>query len=313
MSELAVEQQIKEKAFALGFAACGIASCKTFERDSQALESWIKNSYHADMDFMTRYKDKRKYPVLLHEGAKSVIVVLLNYYNPDYLLQKKSDYSFVNYALGKDYHVVMKEKLTNLSEFLTLLVPNVKTQCFVDSAPVFEKAFAVEAGLGWIGKNTLLINPKGSLFFIGELFTDVELHADQIISTHDCGSCDKCVKACPTNALKAPYVLDANKCLSYQSIERKQLELGESVQSYLSEYVYGCDICQRVCPYNMNAIPTNVAEFKVKDEILNFTNYQWEALSEIEFNRIFADSAVKRLGYKKFMENVKLAKEKIEI
>lgn len=312
MSESAVEQQIKNKAFALGFAACGIASCKTFERDSQALESWIKNNYHADMDFMARHKDKRKNPVLLHEGAKSVIVVLLNYYNPDYLLQKKSDYSFVNYTLGKDYHVVMKEKLTNLSEFLTLLFPNVKTRCFVDSAPVFEKAFAVEAGLGWIGKNTLLINPKGSLFFIGELFTDVELHADQNISTHDCGSCNECVKACPTNALKTPYVLDANKCLSYQSIERKQLELGESVQPYLSEYIYGCDICQRVCPYNVHAEPTKIAEFKVKDEILNFSNSEWESLSETEFNRIFADSAVKRLGYQKFMENIKLAKEQID-
>ncbi len=211
--------------------------------------------------------------------------------------------------MGKDYHVVIKEKLNLLSEYLISLFPNTKTRCFVDSAPLFEKAFAVQAGLGWIGKNTLLTTPKGSLFFIGEIFTSLELQSDEPFSKQDCGSCDKCVKACPTNAFNDSYILNANRCLSYQSIERKQIAWDKTFTPFTCNYIYGCDICQRVCPYNLKANNAIIPEFQIKDQILNYSNEDWEQLSENEFNRIFADSAIKRIGYLKFMENIKIAKK----
>lgn len=303
------EQHIKEKAYSLGFDACGITSCQLFEKESNALDEWIKNNYHAQMEFITKYREQRKNPALLHEGTKSVIVVLLNYQNPDYSLQKKSRYSFVQYALGKDYHVVVKEKLHQLSDYLQTLFPETTSRCFVDSAPLFEKAFAVQAGLGWIGKNTLLTTPKGSHFFIGEIFTTLALQSDKPFSKQDCGSCNQCVKACPTHALNTPYVLNAKHCLTYQSIENKDIEWNESLKPFASDYIYGCDICLQVCPYNQAPNTSLIPEFHVKDEILHFTDNQWEQLSEDDFNRIFADSAVKRIGYKKFMENVKIAKQ----
>lgn len=303
------EEQIKSKAFALGFEGCGITSCKTFDKDSRALDAWLNNHYHAEMEFMQRNRDKRENPSLLHPDTKSVIVVLLSYSNPTYISQKKSSYQFAEYALGKDYHVVLKEKLHKLSEFMSGLSSSVDNRCFVDTAPLFEKSFAVEAGLGWIGKNTLLINPKGSTFFIGEVFTTLSLTPDFPLKGHDCGHCNKCVNACPTNALETPYVLNASKCLSYHSIERKQTAWDASIEKQVNHYIYGCDICQQVCPYNEKRKLTGVAEFEIKSEILHFTDNDWENISEETFHKVFADSAVKRIGYQKFKENIRLSKE----
>ncbi|MBP7101906.1 MAG: tRNA epoxyqueuosine(34) reductase QueG [Bacteroidales bacterium] len=303
------EKLIKEKAIALGFTACGITRCKSFEKESIALDSWLQNEYHSDMHFMTRYKEKRKNPVLLHKDVKSVIVLLINYRNPDYIKNKQSNYVFAEYALGKDYHFVIKEKLQKLSDFLTTMFGPSDNSIYVDSAPIFEKAFAVEAGLGWIGKNTLLINSKGSRFLIGELFTNLDLCPDEPCRKSGCENCNKCVDACPTNALIKPYVLNTRRCLSYQSIERKQITWNDELKPFISKYIFGCDICQRVCPYNQQSEPTKVPEFKIKNELLSFSDNQWETLSESDFNRIFVDSPVHRLGYRKFMENIFTAKE----
>ncbi len=303
------EQRIKEKALSLGFYACGITSVPVFDKESNALTAWIENNYHAQMDFITQHSEKRKNPALLFDGLKSVIVVLLNYQNPTYLSQKKSNYTFVQYALGKDYHIVVKEKLDKLSQYLVSLFPQAHTRSFVDTAPIFEKSLAVQAGLGWIGKNTLLINPKGSQFFIGEIFTTVELQSDKPFSGIDCGSCDKCIKACPTNALKQPHLLDANRCLSYQSIERKQIKWEKSLESFAYPFMYGCDICQQVCPFNTMESNTLIPEFTIKNKLLSYNDTDWEQLTEEDFQRIFSDSAVKRIGYLKFMENVKVAKK----
>jgi len=302
------ERRIKEKALTLGFAACGITKCKSFKKESQALDSWLQNEYHSDMYFMTRNKEKRENPVLLHHGVKSVIVLLLNYRNPDYIKNRQSKYIFAEYSLGKDYHLVMKEKLQKLSDFLTSAFGDSDTSCYVDTAPVFEKAFAVEAGLGWIGKNTLLIRSEGSRFLIGELFTTLDLCPDEPYQKSGCENCNKCVDACPTNALIKPYVLNTRRCLSYQSIERKQITWNTKLKPFNSHYIFGCDICQRVCPYNQSSEPTKVPEFKIKNELLTFSDNQWETLSESDFNRIFADSPVHRLGYRKFMENIFTAK-----
>ncbi len=302
MRTQSLEEQIKSKAIEIGFDACGITTCKTFDKESVALDKWLKKSYHANMDFMTRYREKRNNPCLLLQNTKSIIVVLLNYRNPTYLSSKKSDYLFSEYALGRDYHQVLKEKLTILSSYLTTIFPESRHRYFVDSAPIFEKALAVEAGLGWIGKNTLLITPKGSTFFIGEIFTDIILKSDTIHQKSYCGTCNKCIEACPTNALEEPYLLKANKCLSYHSIERKEIEWDISMKNYTTNYIYGCDLCQRACPYNNHNVTHT--EFTIKKEILNYTNYQWETINEEAFNRIFENSAIKRIGYPNFKANI---------
>ena len=304
------EEQIKSKALALGFEGCGITSCKTFDKESRALDAWLNNHYHAEMEFMRRNREKRENPSLLHPETKSVVVVLLNYGNPAYISQKKSSYQFAEYALGKDYHVVLKDKLQQLSDFITALSPSADNRCFVDTAPLFEKSFAVEAGLGWIGKNTLLITPQGSTFFIGEIFTTLSLTPDLPFKGQDCAHCNKCVNSCPTNALGTPYVLNANKCLSYHSIERKQTAWDATIEKQVNHYIYGCDICQQVCPYNVNRKQTAVAKFKIKPEILHFADADWENISEETFHSIFADSAAKRIGYQKFKENISVTKER---
>lgn len=303
-----LEQQIKSKAIEIGFDACGITDSATFDKESLSLDNWIANNYHANMDFITRHRDKRKNPHLLHENTQSIIVVLLNYGNPTYFTHKKSDYSLVEYALGEDYHIVLKEKLRLLTDYLSKIFPESHHRCFVDSAPIFEKALAVKAGLGWIGKNTLLVTKKGSTFFIGEIFTDIPLKSDSPQKESHCGSCNKCIEACPTNALEKPYLLNANQCLSYHSIERKQVAWETDIKNYKSKYIYGCDLCQRACPYNEHRTPNTTPELKIKKEILNYSNSEWEMLSEKAFNHIFKNSAVKRIGYQNFKENIRMAK-----
>ena len=304
------QELIKAKALSLGFDACGIASCKTFEKESRVLEDWLNNRYHADMDIMLRNRDKREKPCLLHPETKSVIVVLLSYHDHDFIHHKQSAYQVAEYALGKDYHKVVKTKLHLFSSYINELFPEALNRCFVDSAPLFEKAFAVEAGLVWIGKNTLLVTPKGSKYFIGEIFTNIPLPADKAYHKNHCANCNRCVEACPTHALDLPYQLNANKCLSYHSIERKHIEWDNSIKS--NHYIYGCDICQQVCPYNAKKNTTQVEEFSIKPPFLHFTNEDWEQINPDTFQALFTDSAVLRIGYQKFKENIRRAKESIE-
>jgi epoxyqueuosine reductase len=258
----------------------------------------LQNGFHADMHYLERNLEKRMNPALLFEGTKSIIVVLLNYHNPTYYKDKKSAYSFSEYALGTDYHIVLKNKLFELSEFIQKHNPDSKNRVFAGSAPVLEKYLASKAGLGYIGKNTLLITAKGSYYFIGEIFTNLTLSYDTPCEDDYCLQCERCVKACPTKALDSPYNLDANKCISYHNIESKN-EIPKDIRDKMGKQVYGCDICQRVCPYNKSAEATNVPEFSIKKEFLEWTDTQWEEMDNAVFEQSFSDSALYRAGFEK--------------
>ena len=298
-------QEIKEKALEMGFSACGITDAEAVSRER---EKWYKkclqNGFHADMHYLERNFEKRMNPSVLVEGTKSVIVVLLNYHNPDYQKNKKSSYSFSEYALGKDYHQVIKSKLFDLLDFIQKRHPDSSNRIFAGSAPVLEKYLACKAGLGCIGKNTLLITPKGSYYFIGEIYTSVPLSYDAPFAKDYCLQCEQCVKACPTGALSSPYNLDAGKCISYHNIESKN-EIPKEIRLKMGKQVYGCDICQRVCPQNENAEPTCLPEFSIKKEFLEWTDTQWETMDATAFDLSFSDSALHRAGYGKVAGNMK--------
>ncbi|MDR1182125.1 MAG: tRNA epoxyqueuosine(34) reductase QueG, partial [Bacteroidales bacterium] len=257
-------QQIKTKALQIGFSACGIIPAESLQVEKENIfRQWLQNGFHADMSYLQRNLDKRMQPQLLLEGTESIIVVLLNYHHPVY--QKPSIYTIAQYALGCDYHVVMKDKLRQLSDFILQHYPKSCNRCFTDTAPVLEKHLAYKAGLGAIGKNTLLITPKGSYFFIGEIYTTLSLQYDSPYSQDYCLQCEQCLKACPVHALEMPYCLNANKCLSYHTIENKN-NIPEEIQSKMGKHIYGCDICQQVCPVNAHAEPTEIKEFSIKPQ-----------------------------------------------
>ncbi|MDR1459483.1 MAG: tRNA epoxyqueuosine(34) reductase QueG, partial [Bacteroidales bacterium] len=237
-------QQIKAKALEIGFSACGIVRAESLRAEREQLfRQWLQKGFHADMGYLQRNIDKRMDPRLLLDGTESVIVVLLNYHQPSY--EKRSLYRVAQYALGCDYHVVMKAKLRQLSDFILQYYPESSSRCYVDTAPVLEKYLAYKAGLGVIGKNTLLITGKGSYFFIGEIYTSLSLQYDSPFLWDLCLECERCLRACPVDALEVPYALNANKCLSYHTIENKQ-DVPLEIQSKMGKNIYGCDICQRV-------------------------------------------------------------------
>jgi len=298
-------QEIKEKALEIGFSACGItdAQAVSLERENM-FKKCLQNGFHADMHYLERNFEKRMNPSLLIEDTKSVIVVLLNYHNPDYQKNKKSSYSFSEYTLGKDYHKVIKSKLFELLDFIQKHYPENSNRAFVGSAPVLEKYLAVKAGLGCIGKNTLLITPKGSYYFIGEIFTSVPLTYDAPFEEDYCLHCERCVNACPTKALDSPYNLDAGKCISYHSVESKN-EIPKEIRSKMGKLVYGCDICQRICPQNKKAEPTSVTEFSIKKEFLEWTDTQWEEMDNTAFEQSFSDTALSRAGFEKVKKNIR--------
>ena len=255
------------------------------------------------MKFLERNISKRLNPKELADFAQSIIVVTLNYYNPDYWTSKKSSYSFAQYGLGADYHEVIKEKLRKLEAFVLELDKDSRNKIFTDAVPTFEKQLAVRAGLGKIGRNTLMLTEKGSYVFIGELFTSLALKADNSLEKEICLHCNRCIDACPTKALQAPYTLNANRCIAYQTIENKD-DIDESVKADIKEYVYGCDFCQRACPINAKAEKSNEPFFAPKKELLNWTDQQWEQLTEPDFQNLFNNSPVLRIGYKKLKSNV---------
>lgn len=309
-----LSQKIKAEAKSLGFFSCGIAQAKAVDHETaQHIKKWLANGDHAGMAYMNNYTDKRLDPRLLMNGVKSIVSVALNY-TPNITLPQE-EYQFAAYALGKDYHDIVKSKLQQLAEKIGFTpLPyheeDRKTdgsinyyRAFCDSAPVLERYWATQAGLGWTGKNHQLIIPRaGSMFFLGELFLDIELEYDQPLS-NKCGKCHQCIDACPTGALLENQELDANKCLSYQTIENRG-ELNKEFAKKMGNVIYGCDRCQQACPWNRYATPNTTPELQPKDELLHMTKEKWQHLTEKQYQQLFQGSAVKRAKYRGLMRNI---------
>jgi len=305
MTKPQLSQRIKYLALELGFDACGIAKVEELTEEKHIIEEWLANKYHGEMLYMERNIDKRVNPSELIGGAQSVISVLLNYY-PEKQLHPNSYYKISKYALGADYHYVIKQKLEPIIQLLQLENPDVNIRAFTDSAPVLDKTWAQRAGLGWQGKHSLLINKEiGSFFFIGEIIVDMDIEPDSPFVKDYCGTCTKCIDACPTDALLEPYKMDATKCISYLTIESKN-DIPEELVPKLNNWIYGCDICQDVCPWNSNAKPTNEAAFIISDKLSLMQKPDWEELKKPDFKRMFKHSPLERSGYKRLMQMVDL-------
>ncbi len=299
---------IKKKAAELGFDLCGISKVNELIEESRKLSNWLNNKMHGEMNYMQNNLDKRTNPKKLVTNAKSVISVLYNYY-PSELLPEKSNYKISKYAYGEDYHFVIKKKLRELLNYIKKQADIRYARIFVDSAPVMDKVWALKSGLGWIGKNTCLINKKmGSFFFIGEIITDLELEYNREIQKDLCGKCTKCIDACPTGALAKPYVLDARKCISYLTIEYKG-KLPNKLKSKFDNRIFGCDICQDVCPWNKFSFPHNEPAFIPSKELINMNKDKWEQLTLKKFNNLFKKSAIKRTNYEGLMRNIKFSQK----
>ncbi len=294
---------IKKKAKDLGFDLCGIAPVRSLDDHGKRLKEWIECGHHGEMAYMNRNVEKRIDPSLLVDNARSVIVTGMNYYSS--YEPEKNQPVFSRYALGWDYHKVLKDSLYELLAYIKESRPDTRGRVFVDTAPVLERAWAVEAGLGWAGKNSMLINKKlGSYFFLGLIISDAELDYDSAENKDYCGSCRKCIDACPMSAIKDDRTIDSNKCISYLSIEYK----GDMPPGYgekAGRRVFGCDICQEVCPWNRKAPETKIKEFEPLPGIKSYTSEQWKSISRDEFYSVFEDSAVLRTGYKGFMRNLR--------
>ena len=288
----------------MGFDACGIASATALEKESAHVEQWLEGGREGEMGYLTRNKEKRYDPRLLVEGTKSIVTILYNYF-PKQRLSDSDKYKIAKYTYGADYHDVLKRKMRQLLEHIeaqTGKLENVRV--FVDSAPVLDRAWAVRCGLGFIGKNTTLIHPKkGSFYFIGHLFLPLELEETGQMMTNRCGRCTKCLDACPTGALEAPFHIDARKCISYLTIEYKG-SLAEKNPDTFKGWMYGCDICQDVCPYNRFALPNVEPEFQPSERLLAMRDEDWKALSKEDFEVLFKRSAVQRAGYEGLKRNI---------
>lgn len=297
---MSFSEEIKKEALRLGFDACGISPADNSGEEERYMK-WIEDNWHADMHYMARNIDKRVDPRLLVEGAKSIISVALNYY--PHKKQASHAPQFAYYAYGKDYHDVIRGKLKKLFEFISARQPELTGRYFSDSAPVLERFWAAQAGIGFVGKNSLLIIPgKGSFFFLGELIIDIELEYDSPIA-ENCGSCTRCLDGCPTSAIEEPYKVNANKCISYQTIENRG-EISSYVAPRLKNYVFGCDICQKICPWNRVSTPHNTMEFMPNDSFMNLDLKKMLEMDEEEYSEVFRGSAVKRAKFAGLKRNV---------
>jgi len=297
-------QLIKAKAVELGFDFCGVAQADFLEEEAPRLETWLKNGMHGQMNYMANHFDKRLDPRLLVDGAKSVVTVLLNYYPEEPLSQQPDDYKVSKYAYGTDYHFVIKDKLKELMTYISTVIGEVGGRVFVDSAPVMDKAWAKRSGAGWVGKHSNLINRQmGSFFFIAELILDIDLEADGPIADY-CGTCTRCIDACPTNAIVGPYVVDGSKCISYFTIELKEA-IPPEVQGKFDNWIFGCDICQDVCPWNRFSRPHQTPAFAPHPDLTTFSRTDWEEITEEVFREIFRRSAVKRTKLEGLKRNVR--------
>ncbi len=297
---------IKQESKRLGFDYCGVSKADFLEEEAYRLENWLNNNMHGQMIYMQNYFDKRLDPRLLLPGAKSVISLLLNYF-PSETQRDVTAPKISKYAYGKDYHVVIKEKLNELLEFIKENIGDINGRVFVDSAPVMDKAWAKKSGLGWIGKNSNLINKNsGSFYFIAELIIDLELQEDGPVKDY-CGTCTKCIDACPTEAIIAPYIVDGSKCISYFTIELKE-NIPNEVKGKMDNWVFGCDVCQDVCPWNSFSKPNKEQHFNPNGSLLEMTKKDWYELTEETFKRVFKESAVKRTKYQGLMRNLDFIK-----
>ena len=299
-------QLIKAESKRLGFLSCGISKAGFLEDEAPRLENWLNNQMNGQMSYMENHFDKRLNPTLLVDDAKSVISLLLNYYPSE--LQNEDSYKISKYAYGQDYHHVIKEKLKELLHFIQTEIGEVSGRAFVDSAPVLDKAWAAKSGLGWVGKNSNLITQKvGSFYFIAELIVDLELDYDTQTTDH-CGSCTACLDACPTEAIVAPYVVDGSKCISYFTIELKD-NLPQEMKGKFDDWMFGCDVCQDVCPWNRFSKPHNEPLFQTNSDILNFSKSDWEEITVDTFQKVFKNSAVKRTKYEGLLRTINFLKK----
>ncbi|EDP97424.1 tRNA epoxyqueuosine(34) reductase QueG [Kordia algicida OT-1] len=297
---------IKAEAKRLGFLSCGISKSEFLEEEAPRLETWLNKNMHGEMSYMENHFDKRLDPTKLVDDSKSVVSLLLNYYPSE--TQKDPEAPKISkYAYGTDYHFVIKDKLKQLLNFIQEEIGEVSGRAFVDSAPVLDKAWAAKSGLGWIGKHSNLLTQKvGSFYFIAELIIDLELEYDLPVTDH-CGSCTACIDACPTQAIVEPYVVDGSKCISYFTIELKN-EIPTHVQGQFDNWMFGCDVCQDVCPWNRFSKPHNEPLFNPHPELLSMSKKEWEEITQEVFSEIFKKSAVKRTKYTGLMRNIQFLK-----
>lgn len=298
---------IKDKAYDLGFQMVGVSKAGFLEEEAPRLEDWLNKNYHGEMGYMANHFDKRLDPTKLVPGAKSVISLLYNYYPEQ--KQDSSAPKLAKYAYGKDYHYVIKHKLKDLLYWMQDEIGAVDGRVFVDSAPVLERDWAKRSGLGWIGKNTLLINPKkGSFFFLAELIIDLELEPDGPMKDY-CGTCTRCIDACPTQAI-APegYFMDGSKCISYLTIELRE-NIPPQFKGKMDGWMFGCDVCQDVCPWNRFSSPHSEEDFNPADGLLDMKASDWEELTEEVFRKVFRKSAVKRTKFSGLKRNLDFLKQ----
>jgi epoxyqueuosine reductase len=301
-------QLIKQKAHELGFQFCGISKAEFLEEEAPRLENWLNANKHGKMAYMANHFDKRLDPRLLVDGAKSVVSMLLNYYPESEIESGEDGYKISKYAYGTDYHFVIKDKLKTLLQCINEEIGEVNGRAFVDSAPVMDKAWAKKSGLGWVGKNANLLNRSmGSFFFIAEIIIDLELEYDGPVKDY-CGTCTRCVDACPTEAISEPYVVDGSKCISYFTIELKE-QIPQDVKGKFENWIFGCDICQDVCPWNRFSKPHGEPQFNAATGLLEMSKKDWEEITAEVFNTLFKHSALKRTRLEGLQRNIAFIKE----
>lgn len=304
--------KVRQEAYRLGFDACGFARARRLDKEARLLEEWLMQGRHGTMQWMENHFEKRVDPTKLVPGSKSVISVLCSYNQNFSKVNEENNKKpkISKYALGEDYHSVLKSKLYALYHFTKELTGELNGRVFVDSAPVLDKAWAVESGTGWLGKNSNVLNKElGSWFFIGEMIVDAEFRYDEPGTDH-CGTCTQCIDACPTNAIYEPYKVDSNKCISYLTIELRQ-KIPDDFHEAIGPWMYGCDICQDVCPWNRKAKNGNESKLHARGELLERRLKDWEELDPETYEKLFHDSAVKRAGYKGLKRNIEIVSKNL--
>ena len=298
---------IKAKAKKFGFQSCGISKAAFLEEDAFSLENWLKNNYHGKMSYMENHFDKRLNPTLLVEGSKSIISLSYNYF-PEENLSAFNDLKISKYAYGEDYHIVIKEIMQEMVAELKEEIGDFECRVFTDSAPILERSWAKKSGIGWVGKNANLITKQsGSFYFLAEIICDLELQEDGATTDH-CGSCTKCIEACPTNAIVSDKIIDGSKCISYATIELKE-EIPESFKNKMEDWMFCCDICQDICPWNRFSVPHQQEKFKPNQFLKNNSKEDWEELSQELFSEIFRKSPVKRTKFAGLQRNISFLKK----
>jgi epoxyqueuosine reductase len=294
---------VKATAHKLGFSFCGVSKAEFLSEEAPRLEAWLRKGYQGKMTYLENYFDKRLDPTLLIPGARSVVSLLYNYF-PAKDLSEPGEFKIAKYAYGEDYHFVIKEKLRLLMDDIREAVGQVEGRAFVDSAPVMERAWAKRSGVGWIGKNSLLLNREaGSFFFLAELILDLEFEYDGPVKDY-CGTCTACMDACPTDAIPEPYVVDGSKCISYFTIELKD-EIPDEMKGKFENWIFGCDICQDVCPWNRFAKPHGEERFLPSPSFQDLTANDWKELTEDVFQKLFKNSPLKRAKFEGIRRNIK--------